>query len=287
MKTSRRSFLPFSLSLVLTLFFACQQQPQADTRSSETHPAAAVPASVLAKVRAQHKIVAGWAPYAPYASKDIATGKVKGYYIDLFNRAAEEGGVQVEWVETTWSTMIADLHANKFEVMAAPVFRTVPRAIEVGFTKSIDYFGNSAVVRAGDVRFKNIADFNDPNVTIAVTQGEVGYDYAKRYLPKAKLVVHNSGDISLALIDVIQKRADAGICDAWTAREFAKQHAGAITDLFGNRPFNVVGAGWFVEPAQTEWLNFLNTEIDWLQSSGEADRIAGQYSLPSVAKPKS
>ncbi len=279
-----RSIARFAIIAVLFAALSCQQPS-----GSQDHPGATTsppPASILATVRTQHKIIAGWAPYAPYASKDTATGKVQGYYIDLFNRAAEEGGLQVEWVETTWSTMIADMHANKFQVMAAPVFRTVPRALEVGFTKPMDYFGNSAIVRSGEQRFKTLANLNDPSVTIAVTQGEVGYDYAKRYLPKAKLVVHNSGDISLALVDVIQKRADAGICDAWTAREFAKAHAGAVIDLFGDRPFNIVGAGWFVEPNQVEWLNFLNTEIDWLQSSGEAERLASHYSLPSVTKPK-
>src|SRR4051812_43204218 len=187
MVTNRRFLIAISL-LVASAIAGCQQQPTGashDTRSAP--PVSSAPPSVLSAVRANHKITAGWAPYAPYASKDISTGKVHGYYIDLFNRAAEEGGLQVDWVETTWSTMIADLHAGKFQVMAAPVFRTVPRSIEVGFTKSIDYFGNSAIVRSGDKRFKTLADFNNPSVTITVTQGEVGHDYAKRYLPKAKL----------------------------------------------------------------------------------------------------
>ncbi len=228
-------------------------------------------------------ITAGWAPYEPFASANVGDpgGRPKGYYIDLFERMATEAHLEVKWVETTWTTMIADLKVGKFQVMAAPVFRTIPRSMEVAFTRPIDYFGLSAVVRIDEQRFANILDANRSDVTIAVVQGEVGEEFVTRHLSKAKAIRHKSGNISVALVDVMQSRADIGVCDAWTVKQFVAEHPGSVKDLFADRPFNEVGAGWFVDPTDVQLLHFLNTSIDWLDSSGALQDISKNYDLPT------
>src|SRR5262245_30528184 len=123
---------------------SCPQSLSPETTAVDGRP------STLDKIRKSKKVIAGWAPYAPYASKGVESGKVEGFYVELFERAMQEGGIEVEWVETTWGTMIADLHAGRFQVMAAPVFRTVQRALEVSFSRPIDFFGYSAIVKAND-----------------------------------------------------------------------------------------------------------------------------------------
>lgn len=241
-------------------------------------------ASEFGTITKNKRIVAGWAPYPPYASANLQTKQPEGFYIDLFNRMAQEAGLEVTWVETTWSTMIADMKTGRFQVMAAPVFRTIPRAEEVAFTRPIDYFGLSAVVPVNEQRFKEPSDFNRADVTIAVTQGEVGHEFATRRLPNAKLDVHKSGDIALALVDVIEGRANVGICDSWTAKLFAREHQGKVKDLFAEKPFNRVGAGWFIRYGDQDFLVFLNTGIDWLESSGTIGEVAKKYELASSLK---
>ena len=240
--------------------------------------------SALARIRGTSEIRAGWAPYAPYCSLAPESGEPEGFYIDLMAEAAKEADLKVVWVETTWGNMIADLKIGKFDVMAAPVFQTIPRAKEVAFTRTIDYFGLSAVSRASDSRFRDLEDLAQDGLKVAVTQGEVGHEFALRHLPKAELVVHNTGDISLALVDVIQGRADIGICDAWTAKQFVAEHSNAVTDVFEDRPFNNVGAGWFVHPDEAELLQFLSTSIDWLESTGFVDKASKEYELPSMLR---
>lgn len=265
----------------LVLLSACILLP--GCRRHGEDGAKAPPPNKLQHIVQRGKLVAGWAPYAPYASANIKEpgGRPEGYYIDLFERVASEAGLKVTWVETTWTTMISDLKADKFDVMAAPVFRTIPRSMEVAFTGSIDYFGLSAVVRAGDDRFKSLDDFNQTNVKISVVQGEVGEEFASRRLARAQINRHKSGNIAVALVDVIQGQADVGICDAWTARQFVAEHAKEAKDLFPTSPFNKVGAGWFVRPSDVEFLQFLNTSIDWLKTSGALDEVAKGYELPS------
>jgi len=140
---------------------------------------------------------------------------------------AAEAKYKVDWVETTWGNMIADLKTGRFQVMAAPVFRTIPRATEVAFTRPIDYFGLSAIARVNDTRFNSLDDLRRAaDIQIAVTQGEVGHEFATRNLPNAKLRVFDTGNIALALTDVVQGRVDVAISDAWTIKQFVRSAQG-------------------------------------------------------------
>jgi ABC-type amino acid transport substrate-binding protein len=266
--TGRRAMI--AATLLATIVCASCSSPQ----TGQT-------ASALEKIQQAKTIRAGWAPYPPYAERDPATGQVQGFYIDLFRRVGTESGLKIEFIETTWTTMIADLKTGKFDVMAAPVFRTIPRALEVSFTRPIDYFGLSAMVRSGESRFAKLDDFNRKGVRIATVTGEVGNDFARTHLPNAEIIAHSSGNISVALVDVIEGKADVGITDAWTIRQFVAAHANQTRDLFAKDPFDIVGAGWFVRTDANDLLNFLNSSIDWLDSSGALKETATKYQLAS------
>jgi ABC-type amino acid transport substrate-binding protein len=238
----------------------------------------------LARLKASRVIQAGWVPYAPYTSMDPVAGRPVGFYVDIFERMASEAGFKVQWIETTWATMIPDLKAQKFSVMASPIFKTIPRAQEVAFTRTIDRFGLSAIIAKDAPVIKNPLELNDPKFTVTVTQGEIGHEFAIRHLPKAKLQVLKSGDISLALVNVIEGRADAGICDSWTAAQFTEKHETRVRDLFHDQPFALVGASWFVKQGDHELCNFLNVAIEWLQINGEIEMMASKYQLPSIVE---
>jgi polar amino acid transport system substrate-binding protein len=234
----------------------------------------------LAEIQRTHTIIAGWAPYPPYSFLDPHTRKPSGLYLELFERVASEAGLKVQWIETTWGTMVADQQTGRFQVMAAPVFRTIPRALAVTFTRPISDFGLSAVVRSDNTRFHTLADFDRGLVKIAVTQGEVGYEFATHHLPQAKLNVFKTGDIGLAMTDVIQGRADTTIADSWTVSQFVAVHPGQVRDVFAGKPFNRVGAGWFVAHDDANLAAFLNTSVDWLISSGVAKQVGEKYGVP-------
>lgn len=241
--------------------------------------------SVLDKVKREKILKVGYVKYPPYVIHDPKTGKLSGFYIELIEKVADLMSIKIEYHESNWGTMITDIKANKYDVQAAPIFRTIPRSMEVAFTRPIDYFGNGAVVRKGDKRFKNPLDFNQKGVKIAVTQGEVGHEFAKKFLPNAELIVIQTEDISRPLLEVATGRADAGIADAWTTYQFVQAHPN-VEDPFAGNPFNIVSASWFIRQGDPDWLQYLNTCIDFLESSGEIERLAQEYKVPSFMEKK-
>ena len=74
------------------------------------------------------------------------------------------------------------------------MFRTIPRATQVAFTRPIDYFGLSAIVRNDNRSIAQLGDLERPGLTIAVTQGEVTR-ICGRNLPQAKLRQFNTATL--------------------------------------------------------------------------------------------
>ena len=109
----------------------------------------AAQADLLADIKAKGKIVA--ATEMHYAPFDILKdGKYQGICHDLFTEVAKELGVEVEFLDLPWQSILPGLEAGKFDIVNAPVTITAERMSRYSFTLPI---GNATVAlakKAGD-----------------------------------------------------------------------------------------------------------------------------------------
>lgn len=220
----------------------------------------------------------GYIPSPPGTIKDPASGDVKGYYVDGLRYIFKTIGVEPVFVETTWTNYAAGLQAGQFDLSIAGTFATVQRAAAVEFTKPIHYLGYSAIVKKGDERFKTLAAFNAKDVKIAVVQGGAAYEYARENFPLSTVVALSTSNLTAPFVEVSAGRADVGIEDAWQARRYAAQQPG-VTDLFQEKPYNLLPIAWSVKRGNQELLNFLNTSIDFMLLTGRWERMANGYGM--------
>jgi polar amino acid transport system substrate-binding protein len=238
--------------------------------------AAAAGAQTLDRIMSEKKVKIGFIPSPPSTIKDPKSGELSGFYVDAVRLVFKQAGVEPEFVETTWANFVAGLQSGQFDLSIAGTFATVTRATAVEFTKPVSYLGYSAVVKKGDTRFHDIADFNREGLKIAVIQGGASVDYAKENFPKAQLVTLATGNLLAPFVEVTAGRADVGIEDAWQARRYAREHP-EVTDLFDDRPYNVLPIAWAVKRGNADLLNFMNTAIDWLMINDRFQKIAAGY----------
>ncbi|MBU2091923.1 MAG: transporter substrate-binding domain-containing protein, partial [Alphaproteobacteria bacterium] len=215
-------------------------------------------------------------PSPPGTIKDPASGQVTGFYVEGVRYIFEQIGVEPEFVETTWANFAAGLQSGQFDFSMAGTFATIKRAAAVEFTNPIHYLGYSAIVKKGDERFKSLADFNKEGIKIAVVQGGAGQEYVRENFPKAEMVQLATGNLTAPFIEVASGRADVGIEDAWQARRFATAQP-AVTDLFGDQPYNVLPIAWAVKRGNDDLRRFLNTSIDFMLLTGRWEKMAEKY----------
>lgn len=266
--------LNYLLIILLTTYLmsvsGCKQESPSGNSSRSA-------GGTLQKIYKEGVLKVGYVVYPPTIIKDPETGELSGCFVDAVRFIAEVSKLRVEFVETTWATFMSGLQSGQFELSIGATYRTIPRAMEVAFTKPIIYIGNGAIIRNGDGRFTTIEDFNKEGIKIAVAQGETSHEYARTYLGKAELIVVSTADLSEPLTEVIAGRADVGLADSWTTFQFAREYPEVVTDLFADRPYNIMPVGWAVKQNDQEFLNFLNTSIDYLISTGQMREWEKKY----------
>lgn len=166
--------------ILLPLFFA----PFAGAASVQKD---IIQSSTIEKIKKRGVLKVGMDIFQPWAMKD-KNGKLIGFEIDVATRLAQDMGVKVEFVPTAWSGIIPALLTGKFDVIIGGMGITPKRALQVNFSLPYDYSGMSIVAHKKKAAgFHSLADFNKPEVEIAVKLGTTAAAAAKKYMPKATL----------------------------------------------------------------------------------------------------
>jgi polar amino acid transport system substrate-binding protein len=169
--------------------------------------------------------VGTWLQYKPEMWKDLQTGEIKGFWVDMARKMGADLGVKVEFIDSDWDGLIPGLEAGKFDIVLAQMAITSKRALAVDFAKPWEAVGLSAVV-AGDSACVTIECLNNADKTISTEIGSVNQDAKKAYFPNAKETAnkgHNDG-----FMQVMSHRSDAFLTDNVSAAAFAQEHQGAV-----------------------------------------------------------
>lgn len=222
----------------------------------------------LAQITANSKLKVGYLVFPPTITKNQSTGELGGHHVNTIKEIARVNNWNIEFVETDWANFAVGLDSRRFDISIVPSFVTVPRALSVYFTKPLFYAGNSAIARINETRFTSLGSIDQPGVTVAVTQGEAGDEYAKANFKKAKVTRFSGGDQSLAFQAVIAGRADIALGDAYVTSKFAQANSKQVKDLFAASPYNLTPVSWAVRRGEDQLLNFLNSSLEAFDYQG-------------------
>lgn len=235
-------------------------------------------AGTLDKVIKEKTLNIGYIPSPPGEYKDVRTNEVTGFYVDAARFITEMMGVKANFTETKWATFAAGLQAGQFDLCIAATFATIPRALAVAFTKPIHYLAFAAAVRKGSplAGIKAIAEADLPGIRVAVVQGSAGHSFAKDNLKQAHIVALATADLTAPFVEVSAGRADIGVQDLWQVQRYAQTHP-EIVPLFLEDPFNRLPISWSIRRGDHEFLNFVNTAIDYILINQKMEEFVRKY----------
>lgn len=221
--------------------------------------------SIIEKIQQKGVIRVGMSTFVPWAMKD-KKGKLVGFEIDVAKQLAEDMGVKIEFVPTSWSGIIPALLTGKFDVIIGGMGITPGRNLKVNFTKPYDYTGMSLVAHKKKAEgFKTIDDFNKSSVTIAARIGTTAEHAARKFMPNAKLRLFENE--SQALMELNLGRVHAVVASAPLPHFHAIKHAEKLfvplKESFTKEPI-----GFAVRKGDYDALNFFNNWILKMESSG-------------------
>ncbi|SMF90795.1 cyclohexadienyl dehydratase [Paenibacillus uliginis N3/975] len=263
-----------SLSLVGTGFAANEllTTPSASAKSASEHaPGQQKKAqSQLDKIIDKGYIRVGMTgDYKPFTYLDPKTNKYEGYDVDAAIELGKDLGVEVRFVNTTWSTMMKDLQDDKFDIAVGGVTRNTARQKTAYVSQGYVSFGKAPLIRAEDKgKYLSIEDINKPTVRIGVNPGGTNEVFVRQHLTKANVtVVPNNLDIPHLVADGTY---DVMITDTVEAITYAKADSrlyAALTD----KPFTNSEKGYMIPRGDFEYASYLEMWMDEMELQGKFD----------------
>ncbi|PHH39741.1 MULTISPECIES: transporter substrate-binding domain-containing protein [Pseudomonas] len=149
--------------------------------------------------------------YKPYTFKR-SDGDFEGIDIAMARSLADSLGVKVEWVQTTWKTLMPDMQAGKCDIGMGGISVTLERQKKAYFSNTLDSDGKIPLVRCADQsKYQTVEQINQPNVRLVEPAGGTNEAFVHAFLPKAQLALHDNVTIFQQLLD---NKADVMITDA-------------------------------------------------------------------------
>jgi polar amino acid transport system substrate-binding protein len=169
---------------------------------------------------------------APPIRFEDENGNLQGYDIDVANRLAKDLGVTIDWIKTDTAGRVAMLQTKKADITIASFTPNLERLKTIGFTDPYLIDVLSLLSRTDRKDLGSLADFNRPEVKIAIPRGSTAAKAIATYAPKATVVEFSRYADTTAALDAGQVDAIVSV-DAlvnWTAKNSGgKYHnAGAL-----------------------------------------------------------
>ena len=184
--SNRRVFVILMLAAVtlcMLLLAGCQKKEE--PASSE--------ANKLEKIMDQGVLKVGTTgDYQPMSYLDPDTGEYVGFENELTKDLAGEMGVEIQYVETSWPTLMEDTLAGKFDLAICGITVNDARKEKALMSNGYIVNGKTILCRAEDAdKYTSLEAINRPEVRVMVNPGGLNEQFARENLPDVTLIIHD------------------------------------------------------------------------------------------------
>lgn len=213
--------------------------------------------------------------YKPFSS--TSGNSFAGFDIDMAEAMANAMGVEVEFVQTSWPTLMQDLEADRFDIGMTGISRTIPRQLQARFSQPYVTYGKTPLVRAADAaRFTSLADIDQPDVKIGVNPGGTNHAFVTENIKQAEVIVFES---NLAIPPAVAEgTVDVMVTDSPEAIFYSRENPALAAPLAAT-PFTRSQLGYLMEPDAERLQDTVNFILHDLELRGELAEMQQEHGL--------
>ena len=244
--------------------------------SSPEEPASPAAAKSPAEIAQRKVLRVGTAgDYQPMSYLDPVSGTYVGFDAELAEDLAGALGVKLEYVKTSWPTLMEDTLAGKFDLAICGI--TITEARKEQALMSDGYFGNGKTVlcRTEDAdKYTSLEAINRPEVRVMENPGGLNEKFARENLPDASITIHNVNQEIPGLI--ASGEADVMITEIMEAGYYVSQDDRLAAPLIFE-PFTHGQLGVLMPKGSEELLAYVNSFLETEKLSGRMESLGEQY----------
>ena len=258
------------LTMLLCLLTGCSGKKESQDTSKED--------SVLKAIHERKVLKVGTTgDYQPMSYLDPETGRYEGIDAELSEDLAASLEVQLEYVETSWPTLMEDTLAGKFDLAICGITITDARKQEALMSDGYMINGKTILCRKEDAdKYTSLEAMNDPEVRVMVNPGGLNEKFAHENLKDATIIIHNVNQEIPSLIALGE--ADIMITEVAEAGYYVRKDARLAAPLY-LEPFTAGEIAVLMPKGSEELLDYVNQFLKDEKESGRIDELLGKYVL--------
>ncbi|WP_376994014.1 ABC transporter substrate-binding protein [Azospirillum himalayense] len=223
-----------------------------------------------------------WPDYYAISFRNPYSGELQGLDVDMARAFGQDLGAQVSFVESGFSTIIADLLGDRCDIGMFGIGATASRAEWIAFSQPYLRSGIYAVSSQTHPRILRWDDLDQDGMVVAVQKGTVMDDYASRTLRKASVRIVSGPQEREE--EVQSGRADAFLTDYPYGRKVLAVHQWAHL-ITPDAPVQTTPYAYAVAPGDPVWLDRVNRFVEAVKRDGRLESAAARFGLtPIVAR---
>lgn len=219
--------------------------------------------------------------YYSISYRNPSSGEIEGIDADLSKELAKELGVELDIVESSFGTFIADLQANKCDIGMFGVGATLQRAQAVEFSKPYLLTSIYAIVKK-DGPIKTWSDIDQPGRHVVTTLGSYIEPFMGSYLKSAEFT--SIAPPATREGELMANRADVVMSDYPTAVMLEEQFDW-VSVISPDEPLRLTPYSYVVPQGDQIWLNYVNLFVDTIKLDGRLEYFAEKNKLGPIVAP--
>lgn len=208
--------------------------------------------------------------YQPFTYLDPEDDEFTGIDVDLARDLAEDMGVEIEWVQTSWDDLMEDFLAD-CDIAVGGISISTERAQQVYFSAPTMEDGKTPVTLCENVDdYRTIEQINQPGVRSIMPSGGTNEVFAEEHYPEGELIRHDNNTI---FDEIVAGNADVMTTDAsetlWVANEYEE-----LCAVNPDEPFDYFENGYMLPRGDDVLKHYVDQWLNIALNDGTRDEIA-------------
>ena len=262
------------LAAILTI---CGTAAFASCTSNDDNPSAVQP--TVQRIQERGKLLVGTTgDYRPLSYRED-DGNYWGFGIEMTEKIAERIGVDIEFVQTSWPTLTADVLADPqtFDFAIGGITITDTRKETMMMSDGYLCNGKTILCRATEAdRYQSLADIDKPEVRVMVNPGGLNEKFANENLTHATIIVWQKNEEIPS--QVAEGNADVMITEITEAPWYVQNDSRFTAPLLST-PFTHGEIGVLMRKGQDDLLTLVNAVISKMKADGSLRQLHEKYGL--------
>lgn len=247
--------------------------------SSNDNPVVEIQQPTIQRITERGKLLVGTTgDYRPLSYRE-ADGNYWGFGIEMAEKIAERIGVGIEYVQTSWLTLTADVltEPQTFDLAIGGITITDTRKETMLMSDGYLANGKTILCRSSEAdHYQSLADIDKPEVRVMVNPGGLNEKFANENLTHATIIVYQKNEEIPN--QVAEGHADVMITEITEAPWYVQNDPRLAAPLL-NAPFTHGEIGVLMRKGQDDLLQVVNNTIRQMKLDGTLRQLHEKYGL--------